>query len=117
MILHIEVSILVVSTRVMAPGIPTIEGQVKGHDVIPVKAALEYFKRRGLPDYSELYNNIKTISSPYLYVGCTKEVGANRIVFGEAVNMVLDGLSKEEAAERVMVIDSKLKRVINCRFF
>ncbi|EKM78033.1 hypothetical protein AGABI1DRAFT_121674 [Agaricus bisporus var. burnettii JB137-S8] len=99
----------VVSTRVMAPGIPTIEGQVKGHDVIPVKGALEYFKRRGLPDYSELYNNIKTISSPYLYVGCTKEVGANRIVFGEAVNMVLDGLSKEEAAERVMVIDSDLE--------
>ena len=43
---------------------------------------------------------------PYLYIGSTKEVGANRVVFGEAVNLVLDKLSKEEAAKKVMVIDS-----------
>ena len=91
----------------MAPGIPDIEGSPHGHDVIPVKSALKYFKNRGLPDYSEIYNSIKARSSPYLYVGSTKEVGANRVVFGEAVNMVLDGLSKEEAAKKVMVIDSE----------
>jgi hypothetical protein len=106
----------VVSTRVMAPGIPSIEGTIHAHDVIPVKSALEYFKKRGLPDYSDLYNNIKGVSSPYLYIGCTKEVGANRVVFGEAVNTVLDGLSKEEASKKVMVIDSELEWLMRCRF-
>ncbi|KAF5359341.1 hypothetical protein D9756_003012 [Leucocoprinus leucothites] len=99
----------VVCKRVMAPGIPVIEGSTHGHDVIPVKAALEYFKKRGLPDYSALYSEIKAAGSPYLYLGTSKEVGANRVVFGEAVNMVLDGLSKEEAASKVMVIDSDLE--------
>jgi transketolase C-terminal domain/subunit len=44
-----------------------------------------------------------------MYQGSTKEKGANRVVFGEAVNLVLDGLSKEEAASKVMVIDSDLE--------
>lgn len=96
----------------MAPGIPAIEGTPQGHDVIPVKAALEYFKNRGLPDYSGIYNNIKAAACPYLYVGSTKEVGANRVLFGEAVNMVLDGLGKEEAAKKVMVIDSKSVKMV-----
>lgn len=101
----------------MAPGIPDIEGSSHGHDVIPIKAALKYFENRGLPDYSEIYNSIKALGSPYLYVGSTKEVGANRVVFGEAVNMVLDGLSKEEAARKVMVIDSKLLDVAQVSAF
>ena len=103
--------LLVISKRPMAPGIPVIEGSTHGHDVIPVKAALEYFKRRGSPDYSIIYNEIKAAASPYLYSGSTKDVGANRVVFGEAVNLVLDGLSKEEAANKVMVIDSELSDI------
>ncbi len=95
----------------MAPGVPAIEGSIHGHDVIPVKGALEYFKHRGFsPDtYATIENilsNIKPSSVPYLYVGSTRELNANRVVFGEAVSDVLDGLSKEEAARRVMVIDS-----------
>ncbi len=96
----------------MAPGIPVIEGTTHGHDVIPVKVALEYFKRRGLPDQSIIYNEIKSAASPYLYSGSTQDVGANRVVFGEAVSLVLDRLSKEEAASKVMVIDSELFDVI-----
>jgi hypothetical protein len=95
----------------MAPGVPDIQGSPHGHDVIPVKGALGYFKHRGYP--TEKYNaienillNIKPTSVPYLYVGSTRENNANRVVFGEAVSDVLDGLSKEEAARKVMVIDS-----------
>jgi hypothetical protein len=93
----------------MAPGIHGIEGSTHGHDVIPVKAALEYFKTRGYPESmaGDILNNIKPTSIPYLYSGSTKEVGANRVIFGDAVNLVLDGLSKEEAAAKVMVIDSQ----------
>ena len=56
---------------------------------------------------ASILNNIKPYSIPYLYIGSSKEVGANRVVFGEAVNLVLDTLSKEEAAKKVMVIDSE----------
>ena len=56
---------------------------------------------------ANILNNIKPYLVTYLYVGSTKEVGANRVVFGEAVNLVLDTLSKEEAAKKVMVIDSE----------
>jgi hypothetical protein len=92
----------------MAPGIKGLEGEIHAHDVIPVKTAIEYLKGRG---YSEdvygFLNEIKGKPSPYTYLGSTKELGANRVVFGEAVNLVLDKLSKEEAAKKVMVIDSK----------
>ena len=56
---------------------------------------------------SDILLNIKAKSMSWDYQGSTKEVGANRVVFGEAVNLVLDKLSKEEAAAKVMVIDSK----------
>ncbi|KAI0246960.1 thiamine diphosphate-binding protein [Lactifluus subvellereus] len=104
----------IISKRVMAPGVPDIQGSPHGHDVIPVKSALAYFKQRGYS--TEKYNaienillNIKPTSVPYLYVGSTRENNANRVVFGEAVSDVLDGLSKEDAARKVMVIDSDLE--------
>jgi hypothetical protein len=50
---------------------------------------------------------MKAAGQPYVHVGSTKELGANRVVFGEAVNLVLDKLSKEDASKKVMVIDSE----------
>ncbi|KAG2075482.1 thiamine diphosphate-binding protein [Suillus decipiens] len=101
----------VVAKRLMAPGVADIEGSTHGHDVIPVKAAIKYLTARGYPTSvsEDILTNIKPSSVPYSYIGSTKEVGANRVVFGEAVNLVLDKLSKEEAAEKVMVIDSDLE--------
>ncbi|KAG6809201.1 hypothetical protein H0H92_001172 [Tricholoma furcatifolium] len=95
--------------RKMAPGIPDIEGSTHGHDVIPVKSALTYFANRGYPDFSPLYSQISAVAQPYLHIGSTKEVGATRVVFGEAVNLVLDTLDPEEAKRKVMVIDSDLE--------
>lgn len=96
----------VVCKRKMAPGIADIEGSTHGHDVIPVESAIKYLEARGYPNFIDLLKEIKGVSEPYLYIGSSKERGANRVVFGEAVNLVLDGLSKEEAAKKVMVIDS-----------
>jgi hypothetical protein len=75
--------------------------------VIPVKSALKYFALRGYPESlaSDILLAIKPASFSYEYRGSSKEKGANRVVFGEAVNLVLDKLSKEEAAAKVMVID------------
>jgi transketolase len=101
----------VIAKRKMAPGIPDIEGSTHGHDVVPIKAAFKYFEKRGFPASfaGDVLNNIKASKYPYDYLGSTKEVDANRVVFGQAVNRVLDKLSKEEAAKKVMVIDSDLE--------
>lgn len=92
----------------MAPGVADIQGSTHGHDVVPVKAAINYFKARGYPDdfATNILDNIKPTPSPQIFQGSTKETNANRVVFGEAVNLVLDKLSKEEAAKKVLVIDS-----------
>lgn len=90
----------------MSPGIPDIEGSTHGHDVIPVKSAVKYLQKRGHSSFVSIYDNIKPVPSPYLYIGSTKELGANRVVFGQAVSAILDKLGKEEAAKKVMVIDS-----------
>ena len=90
----------------MAPGIPDIEGTAHGHDVIPVKSAIKYLQARGYSDLVSIYDNIKPTPNPYQYIGSTKELGANRVVFGQAVSGVLDKLGKEEAAKKVVVIDS-----------
>ncbi|KAG9316130.1 thiamine diphosphate-binding protein [Chiua virens] len=103
--------VAVISKRLMAPGVAEIEGSTHGHDVIPVKAASKYLTSRGYPEsvVTNILGSIKPAASPYSYIGSTKETGANRAIFGEAVNLVLDKLSKEEAAKRVMVIDSDLE--------
>ncbi|KAK0218304.1 thiamine diphosphate-binding protein [Armillaria nabsnona] len=99
----------VISKRVMAPGIADIEGSTHGHDVIPVKSAIKYLESRGYSTFGDILLNIKGVPQPFSYIGSTKETGANRAIFGDAVNLVLDGLSKEEAAKKVMVIDSDLE--------
>ena len=93
----------------MAPGIPDIEGSTHGHDVIPVKAATKYLISRGYPEVviKDIFGSIKPSAFLYTYIGSTKETGANRAIFGDAVNLVLDKLSKKEAANKVMVIDSE----------
>ena len=100
----------VISNRKMAPGIDGLEGEVRAHDVISVDIARKYLTKRG---YSKqqlaFYDDIKPHSNPHQYLGSTKEKGANRVIFGQAVNTVLDSLTKEEAARRVMVIDSDLE--------
>lgn len=93
----------------MAPGIPDIEGSTHGHDVIPVKAATKYLISHGYPEdvIKDIFGSIKPSAFLYTYIGSTKETGANRAIFGDAVNLVLDKLSKKEAANKVMVIDSE----------
>lgn len=99
----------VVVDRKMAPGIEGIEGETHAHDVITVDIARKYLTKRG---YSEkqlaFYDEIKPGSNPHTYKGSSKDKGGNRTIFGDAVNGILDTLSKEEAQRRVMVIDSDL---------
>ncbi|KAJ5287066.1 hypothetical protein N7478_002752 [Penicillium angulare] len=99
----------VVVDRKMAAGIEGIEGECHAHDVITVDVARKYLTKRGYSkEQLAFYDEIKGRSNPYKYLGSSQDKGANRSIFGEAVNSILDGLSKEEAAKRVMVIDSDL---------
>ncbi|KAJ5805956.1 uncharacterized protein N7503_003558 [Penicillium pulvis] len=99
----------VIVDRIMATGIEGIEGETHAHDVITVDIARKYLTKRGYSkEQLAFYDEIKGRSNPHKYEGSTKDKGANRSIFGEAVNGILDGLSKEEAARRVMVIDSDL---------
>lgn len=100
----------VIADRKMAVGIEEIEGQIKAHDVIPVDVARKYLTKRGYSkEQLSFYDELETSSNSHQYVGSTKYKGSNRVIFGEAVNSVLDSLSKEKAARRVMVIDSDLE--------
>ncbi|KAH7105454.1 transketolase [Auriculariales sp. MPI-PUGE-AT-0066] len=99
----------VIVKRVMAPGIKAIEGSPHGHDVIPVKAAIEYLEGHGITEGVSILQNIKATSIPYIFLGSSKEKEANRVQFGEAVSNFLDKIPKEEAAKKVMVIDSDLE--------
>ena len=99
----------VIVDRKMAPGIEGIEGETHAHDVVKVDVARRYLTRRGYTqEQLAFYDDIKPGSNPHQYRGSTKDKGGNRVIFGEAVNAVLDGMSKEEAVSRVMVIDSDL---------
>ena len=100
---------IVAYNHIHTQGLPDVEGTSHAHDVIPVKSALKYFEKRGWqPNVAgDILTTIKPSSFQYEYLGSSKEVAANRAVFGEAVNSVLDTLSKEEAAKKVLVIDSK----------
>ncbi|KAF8214909.1 hypothetical protein K438DRAFT_1954914 [Mycena galopus ATCC 62051] len=99
----------VIAKRVVAPGITDIQASPHGHDIVPVKSAVKHLISRGYLDFSKLYKGMKAVDQAYLHIGSTSERGMNRVVFGKAVNLVLDKLTKEEAAAKVMVIDSDLE--------
>jgi transketolase len=100
----------VIVDRKMAPGIEEIEGKTHAHDVVPVDIARKYLTKRGYAEKDlAFYDQIKATGNPHQYWGSTKDKGSNRVIFGEAVNSVLDELSEEEAKRRVMVIDSDLE--------
>lgn len=100
----------VVINRKMAVGIDEVEGQIKAHDVIPVDVARNYLTKRGYSkEQLAFYDDLKAKADDYEYRGVTTDKGSNRNIFGEAVNTVLDGIGKQEAQRRVMVIDSDLE--------
>lgn len=127
---NVSTSVAVISQRKMAPGVDGIEGSPHGHDVIPVPKALAYLKKRGYDkkwvarrflymnrdetkmsvnsgEITKIYDTIRPSPDPYLYIGSTREVGANRVVFGDAVSDVLD--ENPDRKKDVMVIDSDLE--------
>eukprot|EP00285_Hemiselmis_virescens_P017354 CAMPEP_0173393588 /NCGR_PEP_ID=MMETSP1356-20130122/22192_1 /TAXON_ID=77927 ORGANISM="Hemiselmis virescens, Strain PCC157" /NCGR_SAMPLE_ID=MMETSP1356 /ASSEMBLY_ACC=CAM_ASM_000847 /LENGTH=641 /DNA_ID=CAMNT_0014351631 /DNA_START=15 /DNA_END=1940 /DNA_ORIENTATION=+ len=104
----------VVIRRKMCPGIEGVEGQCGGHDAIAVAKAVTYLTSRGHTAAVEWLQGpaTKAEKDPQVgdYLGTKgSKVGANRALFGEVVVKILEGMSKEERKDKVMVIDSDLE--------
>ena len=101
--------VAVVNKRAMAVGIEGIEGSTHGHDVISVKAAIAYLSDKGHTAAVEILEGITAPKNTYEFRGCSKVVGANRNVFGDAMVEVLGELDEMARKESVLVVDSDLE--------
>lgn len=104
-----EGPVAVVIKRLMAPGVPVVEGQPGGHDVIARPAAIEYLQARGLNDAVAYLEAVEKVSGNAPLKGCSVETASNRGEFGKIVNGILDAMSEEERKDKVLVVDSDLE--------
>lgn len=102
-------AIAVINKRPMCPGIEGLEGSNHGHDVISVKLAIQYLESRGQTAAAEYLKGIQAPKQNYKFLGSGDKLGANRNVFGEAVNGILGRMSEEKRKKTVKVIDSDLE--------
>ncbi|MGG6242188.1 transketolase C-terminal domain-containing protein [Nodosilinea sp. AN01ver1] len=101
--------VAVVNKRAMAVGIEGIEGSTHGHDVISVKAAIAYLTAKGHTAAVEILEGIEAPKNTYEFMGSSKNVGANRNVFGDAMVEVLGEMDEMARKESVLVVDSDLE--------
>lgn len=101
--------IAVVNKRAMAVGIEGIEGSTKGHDVIPVDAAIQYLEARGQQAAADILKATEKPKNTYQFLGSSDKVGSNRNVFGEAMVDVLGEMSESDRKAKVLVVDNDLE--------
>jgi len=97
----------VVNKRLMAVGVPGIEGLPKGHDVIPVNLAVDYLQARGYAEAVALLQNYAAPKGKTVYMGSTPETAKNRDDFGKIVCEILSGM--DDIKKKVIVVDSDLE--------
>lgn len=101
--------VALINKRVMAPGVPGIEGNHAGHDVIGKDNAIAYFENRGIPEAIEYLKNVTKISNGKTYRGSSKEQASNRTEFGNIVKDLLTACPEEKAERKILVVDSDLE--------
>ncbi|MGB1125782.1 MAG: transketolase C-terminal domain-containing protein [Phycisphaeraceae bacterium] len=106
---QVDGPVALICKRVMAPGIPGIEGTTHGHDVFKTDAAIAYFEAKGNTDAIELLKSAPKVSSAPKYPGVSDEVVANRAQFGTVMVEVLEGLDEKTRNETVKVFDCDLE--------
>ena len=99
--------VALVNRRLMAVGVPGIEGLPKGHDVIPVNLAIDYLKERNYDEAVEVLETFKVDKTKQTYIGSTPEMGKCRDDFGKVVCEILG--SMEDISQKVLVVDSDLE--------
>jgi transketolase C-terminal domain/subunit/transketolase N-terminal domain/subunit len=98
-----------INKRVMAPGVPGIEGSTDGHDVIKVDPAVQYLEARGHKEAVEYLKSVEKPTTSETFKGSTDERVGNRSEFGKVVSAILDRMSEAERKKNVVVIDSDLE--------
>ncbi len=101
--------VAVVNTRLMAPGVPGVEGSNAGHDVINKENAIAYLELRGQSAAIDYLNGISVPKAKTVHRGSSEELGSNRSEFGNIINGILSRLSEDERRRSVFVIDSDLE--------
>jgi transketolase C-terminal domain/subunit/transketolase N-terminal domain/subunit len=102
-----EGPVALINKRLMAVGVPGIEGSPKGHDVIAVKLAVDYLTEKGLPAAVEILENFSVENEKITYQGSSTEMGKVRDDFGKVISEILDTI--DEPAKKVLVVDSDLE--------
>jgi transketolase len=101
--------VALVNKRKMAPGVPGIEGNHAGHDVIAKDPALAYLEARGLSEAVAFLNDVKAAKHSASFAGSSSESASNRTEFGTIVNGILDKMSPEDRVKSLLVVDSDLE--------
>ena len=99
--------VALVNKRLMAVGVPGIEGLPKGHDVIPVNLAVDYLEARGYTEAVALLKNYTAPKNKVVYLGSSPETAKNRDDFGKIVCEILSGM--DDIKKKVIVVDSDLE--------
>lgn len=106
--MSIDGPVALINKRVMAPGVPGIEGTHHGHDVIKKDDAVAYLEARGHADAVAYLKDLKAEKTSVSYRG-SGEMMSNRTEFGKIVNGILDGMSEADRTRQVLVVDSDLE--------
>ncbi|MCX5768804.1 MAG: transketolase [Candidatus Hydrogenedentes bacterium] len=101
--------VALVNKRLMAPGVPGIEGSHAGHDVIKKEHAVAYLKARGHDEAIEFLNHVEAPKVSVSYKGSSADWASNRGEFGKIVNGILERMPAEERIKRLLVVDSDLE--------
>jgi len=100
-----------INVRRMGVGLgEELEGNPEAHDVIPIKHAVAFLKRRGGHDKAiEFLNSVEKNPGRPPYPGSSDKTDKNRSLFGKVVVDILGKMSDAERKEKVMVIDPDLE--------
>ena len=102
-----EGPVALINKRLMAAGVPGIEGSTKGHDVIPVPMAIDYLTAKKHTVAVEILQHTTGNSNKTLYLGSTQEKSKNRDEFGKIICGILQGMENPES--KALVVDSDLE--------
>lgn len=107
--MQVDGPVALVNKRLMAPGMPGVEGHIHGHEVFGVDSAVKYFEQKGNTAAIDLLKNAPKVDSAPKYKGVSEEVSANRAAFGTVMVEVLKTLDPETRKKTVKVFDCDLE--------
>jgi transketolase len=101
--------VALINKRKMCVGIEGLEGETEGHDVIPLKLAINYLEKRGHTAAVAHLNTVPKSNNSYSFLGSGTNYSSNRNVFGDVVVDILSSWSESERKEKVLCVDSDLE--------